>query len=242
MSPLLSPLERPAQLFAVLPGAQYTSRAHTGAPSAPEDAFAAGATGIAVVAWRTRDGVAVVASDSTPSWRRRRAISRSLLEQVSDHVTPLGDLVGQLWPVSELLVEVADGATLDALFDNASMCGLGSRLWVACPAADQLAERRSVAGAARLLVRSSVENLAGGPERGASDMRDSGIDGLYAPRTDWSGGLTTLLHRFGRLAVSQAATHQRMITAVLRVGVDAVVSEHPERLAAAAVEAEGLGG
>lgn len=241
MSPPLSPLERPAQLFAVRPGPPQNETRDGDIPPL-QQAFESGATGIAVSAACTSDGVVVVTSMTPKPWRHRRAISRSSLEQLSGRVVPFERLTAALWPASELLVEVNDPAVLDAIFEIPAARALDSRLWVASPDMEQLAERRALAGASRLLVKSRVDQLVGGPERAASNMRDRRLDGLYAPRADWTGGLTTLLHRFGRLAVSQSAPHQRMITAVLRMGVDAVASEYPDRLAAAAIEAEGLGG
>ena len=56
------------------------------------------------------------------------------------------------------------------------------------------------------------------------------MDALNMHHTDWSGGLTTLLHRFGRLALAWDLQHSHDLLGTLRMGVDGVYSDHVDRM------------
>jgi glycerophosphoryl diester phosphodiesterase len=69
-----------------------------------------------------------------------------------------------------------------------------------------------------------------GPERRAASLADAGIDAVNMHATDWTGGLTTLFHRFERCAFGWDAQHERVLLALLRMGIDAVYSDHVDRM------------
>ena len=48
--------------------------------------------------------------------------------------------------------------------------------------------------------------------------------------TDWNGGLTTLVHRFGVLAMAWDLQFPDVLRTVVRMGVDAVFSDHTDRM------------
>ena len=62
-------------------------------------------------------------------------------------------------------------------------------------------------------------------------MRERDIDAVNFHHSDWSGGLTTLFHRFGRLSFAWDAQFDRVLDGLLRMGVDAVYSDHVDRMA-----------
>ena len=70
-----------------------------------------------------------------------------------------------------------------------------------------------------------------GPERRAATLANEGIDGINMHHTDWNGGLIAMVHRFGVLAFGWDAHHGRQLDELLRMGCDAVYSDHPDRLA-----------
>jgi len=70
-----------------------------------------------------------------------------------------------------------------------------------------------------------------GPERHAAILREAGIDVLNMPYPDWSGGLVALFGRFGLQCFAWDCQHERQIAEVVRMGVDAVYSDWPDRLA-----------
>ena len=53
-----------------------------------------------------------------------------------------------------------------------------------------------------------------------------GIDGINLHRTDWNGGLVALFHRFGLVAFGWDLQHEHDLRPALRMGLDAVYSDH----------------
>jgi glycerophosphoryl diester phosphodiesterase len=76
-----------------------------------------------------------------------------------------------------------------------------------------------------------LRDMKEGPERRAAALADAGIDVVNMPHRDWTGGLTTLFHRFDRLCFGWDAQHARQIRELLEMGCDAVYSDHSDRLA-----------
>ena len=81
-----------------------------------------------------------------------------------------------------------------------------------------------------------------GPSGGPPRWPRPGIDAVNLHHTDWTGGLTTLFHRFGVLAFGWDAQHDRILDELLDMGIDGVYSDHVDRmvdaLARAAAPAE----
>ena len=48
--------------------------------------------------------------------------------------------------------------------------------------------------------------------------------------TDWTGGLTTLFHRFGRLASPGTRSSTTDCARAARMGIDGVYSDHVDRM------------
>ena len=223
----------PAVLFAAV---DALSHGRVAASAVITDAIDAGATGLSAIVRVTADGVAVLAARQSAGPLRKRTIARTDYEQIADRVIRLDDAVAATGPTTTLLLEPA---TLDAVAEIVRVCspaeGAG-RLWLTHAERSTLVSWRKMAPMATLIEQSRLHALKGGAERLAAQLRDEGIDGVLLDRSEWTGGLTTLFHRFGRLTVGGGATHERMITALLDVGIDGVVGDHPERLATAAVE------
>lgn len=116
-----------------------------------------------------------------------------------------------------------------------------ARLWLRASGWHQAASWRALSEAVRLVDDTRLRRLDTGPERRAAALSAAGVDAVQLPEADWTAGLTTLFHRFGRLAFSGPAAHRRQLDAVLAMGVDAVSSDHGERLveAMAALAGEG---
>ena len=104
------------------------------------------------------------------------------------------------------------------------------RLWL-CDH-DHTATRRRCAHVAhvRLVDSTRLSRIKEGPERRAARLQELGIDGINLHHSDWSGGLTTLFHRFGRCAFGWDAQFDRTLDALLRMGIDGVFfSDHVAR-------------
>jgi glycerophosphoryl diester phosphodiesterase len=85
----------------------------------------------------------------------------------------------------------------------------------------------------RLVNSTRLRRIHEGPERRAANLADAGIDAVNMHATDWTAGLATLFHRFQRLAFGWDAQFERTLVTLLRLGCDAVYSDHVERMVAA---------
>ncbi len=85
----------------------------------------------------------------------------------------------------------------------------------------------------RLVNSTRLRRIHEGPERRAASLADARIDAVNMHATDWTAGLTTLFHRFQRLAFGWDAQFDRNLVTLLRMGCDAVYSDHVERMVAA---------
>lgn len=232
MAPRLPPLRTPAVLFA-----HRGARAH--APENTLEAFTLGlrlgATGLESDVWVTADGRAVLDHDGVVrSGLRRRAIRDLDREALPGHVPTLGELYQRCGTDFELSLDVKDAAALDAVLAEARDAGASARLWLCHPDAEVLATWRDRAGPALLVHSTRLAAVEGGPERHAARLRDLGIDAVNLHHAEWSGGMSTLFHRFGRLTLGWDAQHVRQIAALLNQGVDGVFSDHVDRLVDAA--------
>ncbi|HET9444139.1 MAG TPA: hypothetical protein VFO65_12495, partial [Acidimicrobiales bacterium] len=132
----------------------------------------------------------------------------------------------------ELSLDVADPGAAPAAVAVARRAGgaASRRLWLCSGELDRLREWRSLGDDVRLVDVTRIRRLKGGPERRAADLAAAGIDAVSLHHSDWTLGLTTLFHRFERLCVATDAQFERILTAVLEMGVDAVASDHVDRM------------
>jgi len=78
-------------------------------------------------------------------------------------------------------------------------------------------------------------------ERHAADLTAVGIDAINLHQSEWTGGLVALFHRFGRLAFGWDAQETRQLDTLLRMRIDAVYSDHVDRMVQAIRAWEGAG-
>ena len=69
-------------------------------------------------------------------------------------------------------------------------------------------------------------------ERHAHDLSEIGVDAINLHHTEWTAGLVSLFHRFGVKAFAWDTQETRSIRAVLRMGIDAVYCDRPDRMVA----------
>ncbi|HUP69352.1 MAG TPA: glycerophosphodiester phosphodiesterase [Acidimicrobiales bacterium] len=219
------------------------SFAHRGARSRrPEntlDAFRLalelGAAGLESDAWLTADGVVVLDHDGLvkrgrPGFRREaiRTLPRSLLPP---HIPSLEDLYDTCGTSFELSLDIKDPDAAGAVVDIARQHDQAlSRLWLCSPRWEQAAEWRDLSEEIRLVDSTRLRKMKEGPERRAATLADKGIDAVNLHHSDWTGGLTTLFHRFERLTLAWDAQHERVLVALLAMGIDAVYSDHVETM------------
>ncbi len=228
MPPTYPPLSLPAVLFA-----HRGARAH--APENTMEAFRLalrlGATGIRSTAWASADGAVVLdASGSVGGRFRRRPISGSAAAELPDELVTLADLFGEVGAEYELFLEVPDPGALDLVLGAATAAGALARLWLSHPDLDELASWRDRCGAARLVHTTRQASMERGPEHHGARLRELGVDAVELHHMEWGAGSVALYHRFGRYCIGSDAQQERVISALLDMGIDGVVSDHVDRM------------
>ena len=61
-------------------------------------------------------------------------------------------------------------------------------------------------------------------------LADAGVDAVNLHWSEWSGGMVTLFHRFGRVAFGWDAQYRRQLDVLIEMGIDGVFSDHVERM------------
>ncbi|MEZ5180693.1 MAG: hypothetical protein R2702_02265 [Acidimicrobiales bacterium] len=119
---------------------------------------------------------------------------------------------------------------------------LPARLWMCDQDHDRLLALRAVSPHVRLVDSTRLSRIREGIERRAARLQELGIDALNLHHSDWSGGHTTLVHRFGRIAFGWDAQFDRTLDDLLRMGIDGVYSDHVDRMVDALARHAGRAG
>lgn len=215
--------------------------AHRGASAhAPENTLEAfelalrlGATGLESDVWLTADGVPVLDHDGVVRSRMRKvpiaALARS---ELPAHIPALAEVFASLGTDFELSLDVKDPAAgLPSL--HAAMAAdptMPDRLWLCHPDDDRLLSWREGGDHVRLVLSTRLSRQKGGPERMAARLGQSGIDAVNLHHSEWTGGLSTLCHRFGLHAFGWDAQHDRILDTLFRMGLDGVFCDHVDRM------------
>jgi glycerophosphoryl diester phosphodiesterase len=215
--------------------------AHRGASAAaPENTIEAfclarelGATGLESDVWLSADGEPVLDHDGVVGgWLRRRSMGTVPRRRLPAHVPTLAELYEACGTGAHLSLDVKDPAAVDAVLATARNAGGGAlqRLWLCHPDPQLLAGWRARADGARLVASVRLRDLRDGPERGAAELDRLGVDAINLHHSDWTGGLTTLFHRFGLVCLGWDAQLPRILAELLDMGIDGVFSDHVDRM------------
>jgi glycerophosphoryl diester phosphodiesterase len=188
-----------------------------------------GATGLESDVWLTADGVAVLDHDGVVGTKlRRRPIGEVRRAELPDHVPTLEELYDRCGSAYELSLDVKDPAAIDATVAAARAAGddAASRLWLCHHDWRLVASWRERFADVRLVDSTRLRVMKQGPERRAAELADAGIDAVNLHESDWTGGLTTLFHRFEVLTFGWDAQHDRVLDNLFTIGIDAVYSDH----------------
>ncbi len=214
------------------------ARAH--APENTLEAFALavrlGATGIETDAWSTADGVVVLDHDGVVrSGMRKRPFADLTRAELPGHVPSLADLLHGIPPGPEGLhvsIDCKDdlaGPLIIAEVRDRRPELLG-RIWLCHPDLDALVALRRLDPTVRLVHSTRLKAMRHGPERHAAALARADIDGVNLHHSEWTGGLTTLFHRFERTCFAWDLQHEHLLVSTLRMGVDAVFSDWVDRM------------
>lgn len=211
------------------------ARAH--APENTLDAFGLalrlGATGLESDVWLTRDGIPVLRHDGRiRAGRRTRRIADVDRADLPSSVPSLAELYDACGEESELSLDIKDPAALVPVLEVAGAAGSQAleRLWLCAETPDDAIAWRERADGAHIVCSTRRRTMGHGAERLAARLAEAGVDAVNLHASDWSGGLTTLFHRFERLCFGWDAQYERVILALKRMGIDGVYSDHVDRL------------
>jgi len=215
--------------------------AHRGARAhAPENTIEAfrlalrlGATGLESDVWVTADGVAVLDHDGTVRQGLRKKPIRELRRSaLPSHIPTLAELYDECGTDVELSLDLKDPAAVPVVLATAREAGgdAEAHLWLCHDDWRTVASWRELSDVARLVDSTRLRRIKEGAERRAATLAEVGIDAVNLHHSDWSGGLTTLFHRFGRYALAWDLQHPHELLAALRMGMDGIYSDHVDRM------------
>jgi glycerophosphoryl diester phosphodiesterase len=194
-------------------------------------ALAVGTRGLETDVWVAADGEVVCAHDATvrKGRRRMRIANSTAAELAAIDVPRMADVYEQLGTAFECSVDVKSPDAAGALVEVARRYDALERLWVCSPDLEVLRPLR--ADAAVKLVHSDRRKAIPVPlERHAHELSAMGIDAMNMHHSEWSAGLVSLFHRFDVKAFAWDTQEIRHIRAMLRIGIDAVYCDRPERM------------
>ena len=188
----------------------------------------------------TADGVPVLDHDGVVrQGLRRRSIGDVDRASLPGHVPTLEELYAQCGTGFELSLDVKDADAASAVLAVAKAAGDGvvTRLWLCHHDWERVASWRELDPDVRLVDSTRIRRIKEGPERRAASLAGAGVDAVNMHATDWTGGLTTLFHRFERYCFGWDAQFDRVLASLLAMGMDAIYSDHVDRMTAALAEA-----
>lgn len=198
-----------------------------------------GAPGLESDVWLCADGEPVLHHEPVVrSGIRRRPLSEVPRSRLPPSIPSLAEVYDACGTAFELSLDVHDDAVPPVVVAVARQAGTEApgRLWLCSSDWQRAASWRKLSTEVHVVDSTRMRRIAEGPERRASALAAAGVDAVKLPERDWSPGLTTLFHRFGRLAFASGAQHRRQLDALLAMGVDGVYSDQVDRMV------EALGG
>jgi glycerophosphoryl diester phosphodiesterase len=216
--------------------------AHRGARAhAPENTLEAfelglrlGATGLESDVWLTADGVAVLDHDGVVRRGvRKRPIREFRRDELPEHIPTLADLLHTCGSEYHLSLDLKDPESAVPIVEVVRSIdpSMLERVWLCEADLDRVVELRAMLDRdgptpIRLLQTTRLDRIKGTYERRAEHLERHGIDGINLHRTDWNGGLAALFHRFGLVAFGWDHQQEHDLRTALRMGLDAVYSDH----------------
>jgi glycerophosphoryl diester phosphodiesterase len=203
----------------------------------------AGARGLETDAYTAVDGEVVLVHDPFIKVRRaglvpgRLRVATSTSAQLAKHAVPrLRDLYLELGADYELSIDLKDPEVGEHIIIVARDLGAPERLWLCSPSRTRLYALRAEADDVHLVHSTFRRRLPEPLERHAADLAEHRIDAMNLHHTEWTRGLVELFHRFDVRAFAWDVQEVRHLREMLRIGIDAVYSDHVDRMVATVAE------
>jgi glycerophosphoryl diester phosphodiesterase len=183
--------------------------------------------------WLTADGEAVLDHDGVVGRRPRRRPIRALRRsELPSYVPTLEELYATCGVAVPLSLDVKDPEAFARVVDVTRAAGdpAPEHLWLCHRDWELVAGWRHKAPDVHLVDSTRLHRMKHGPERRAAALAKAGIDAVNLHHSDWTGGLTTLFHRFGVFALGWDAQLPRVLDELLDIGIDGVYSDHVDRM------------
>lgn len=182
----------------------------------------------------TADGVAVLDHDGVvKNGLRKRPIKEFRRDELPTHIPTLAELLHTCGTHYALSLDLKDPDSAVSIVETVTDidADMLERTWLCEPSLERVLALRATFDEGgripvRLLQTTRLERIKGGPERRAEYLSRHDIDGINLHRTDWAGGLVALFHRFGLVAFGWDLQHEHDLRPALRMGLDAVYSDH----------------
>jgi glycerophosphoryl diester phosphodiesterase len=196
-----------------------------------ELALELGAGGLESDVWVTLDGVPVLDHDGElETGHGVRPIAELRRAELPRHVPTLSELYAVCGPNVPLSLDVKDEAAGPPTLEVARSIRAERSLWLCHWNWKVVAGWRELSPDVRLVDSTRAERMRTPPESRAERMKALGIDAINLPWRDWSDEMVDVFHARGRYAFAWDAQERRELRSVLALGVDAVYSDHVERM------------
>jgi glycerophosphoryl diester phosphodiesterase len=196
-----------------------------------------GASGLETDVWLANDGEVVCVHDPVVGrGRRRKKVAATSAAELAELGVPrMADVYAALGTAFECSVDVKTPEAADGLVDVGQSVDALERLWVCADDVELLARLRPERRV-KLVHSQSRRAISVQMERHAHELASIGVDAMNMHHTEWSAGLVSLFHRFGIKAFAWDTQEVRHIRAVLRMGIDAIYCDRPDRMVATVSE------
>lgn len=189
-----------------------------------------GASGIESDTWITGDGVPVLDHDGVVKGRLRSK-PIGLVNQIDlpNWIPSLHQMYERIGNRHHISLDIKDINSFDAVVNVIQAYGDLNKTWICHPDINQLIYWKEMHPTIKLVHSTRLKALSNGPERHAAQLRELGIATINMPFTDWNGGLVALFHRFNILCFGWNLQFPEVILTGLRMGLDAIYSDWPDR-------------
>ena len=212
-----------------------------GRAEAPENTLAAfaraleaGAAGLESDVRLSGDGEAVLVHGShLRQGLRRLVVASTPAARLAEAGIPrLSELYATLGGDFELSLDLKDPAAAAMVLDVARAAGAVGRLWLCAADVEVLTRVRGADANVRLVHSMGRRRYGDTLEPHVAALAREGVAALNLHEREWSAGLVALVHRFGVAAFAWDVQETRRLRALLAMDIDAVYSDHVDRMVA----------